>query len=87
MNAPFFLSLFFSVPPGASQLALRPSQLNLGPSQVALRFSQLALGPSQLAPRLNQLVLRLSQRYRFLRGSPSLLGGTPDGIQGPPSWL
>ena len=65
----------FSVPPspGASHLALRPSQLASGLSQLALR-------PSQLAPRLTRINPRPSQRC-------SLLRGRPNGIQTPPGWL
>ena len=54
-------------PPGASKLALRPSQLALRPSQLALRPSQLALRHCLLALRLTQLDLRHSQRCSFLR--------------------
>ena len=51
-HIPGTLRFFFSVPPGASHLALGPSKLALRHSQLALRPSQLALRPSQLAPRL-----------------------------------
>ena len=53
-------------PPGASHLALRPSQLALGLSQLALRPSQLALRTSQLAPRLTRLNPKPSQRCSLL---------------------
>ena len=70
-----FLFLFLRPPPppGASHLAMRPSQLASGLSQLALR-------PSQLAPRLTRINPRPSQRC-------SLLKGRPNGIQTPPGWL
>ena len=49
---------------------------------------QLVLRSSQLAPRLTKLDPRLSQRCRFLRGCPSLLGGSLTGSKAlRPLWL